>query len=198
MSTESFAFTVMTTTLLGTPLVAGIASWGIPRLLPSSHHLMYRGLGGVLACVVSADIFGFSLWRYEANALALCVAYICFAVLAVSAFRLRPRLVGLSLGILLSLPLAAGALLGSIGVLIVAFILGDSVPLFVGTQTDGSKCYVTSFGNATTATGGYDVVVKHSLPVFSFLQVSTAQTRFVDPAFTPAGACSQFSSVKGS
>ncbi len=133
-------------------------------------------------------MYGLSIRGYEINIALISFAYLCFGIVAVSIYRIKPRYLGISLGILASLPLLAGLFLGSIGMLIIVMIIGDSTPIHVSYKND-TACYVTSFGNATTLGGGYNVVFKKQLPVFTFIEYQVTEKHLINPNFPPAEAC---------
>jgi len=189
MSSTTLAFLVSFTALLGTPVLAPVSAWLLARQHSVVQRRSFQLLLGGLGCVATALWFGVATSLYEANAVLLGLAYLAFGVVAISAFRLRPRLLGFSLGSVASLLLLASLFLGTVGALGVAFVVGDTVPIHSELIEPNLKCYVTSFGNATTSTGGYNVVLKRKLllaPVFEYI---VSREQFVNPSFEPREAC---------
>ena len=189
MSSTTVAFFVSFTALLGTPVLAPVSAWLLARqrsvVQRRSFELLLAGLG----CVATALWLGVATSLYEANAILLGLAYLAFSVVAISAFRLRPRLLGYSLGTVASLLLLVSLPIGTFGALGVTFVVGDTVPIYSELTEPDLKCYVTSFGNATTSTGGYNVVLKRQLPVTSVLEYAASRQQFDSPSFEPREAC---------
>lgn len=189
MSSTTVAFLACFTALLGTPVLAPVGAWLLARQQSSVQRRALQLLLASLGCVAAALSFGVATSLYEANAVLLGLAYLAFGVVAISAFRLRPRLVGFSLGALASLVLLAGLLLGTGGALGVAFVIGDTVPIYSGFAELNLKCYVTSFGNATTSTNGYDVVLKRQIRLAPGFEYTVGGERYDSPSFQPRDAC---------
>ena len=189
MSSTTVAFFVSFVALLGTPVLAPVSAWLLARQRLVVQRRSFQLLLSGLACVATSLWFGVATSLYEANAVLLGIAYLAFSVVAISAFRLRPRLLGFSLGTVASLLLLASLLLGTVGALGVAFVVGDTVPIHSELVEPNLKCYVTSFGNATTPTGGYNVVLKRQLPVARVLEYALSREKFESPSFGPREAC---------
>lgn len=183
-----FAFIVVLASLLGSPIMAAVLSWRLSRNSVNIQRKVFFTLASYVSFVIFVTVLGLSIRSYKANLVLHGFTYLCFCVLALSAFRLKPRVLGVSLGILGSLPLMVGLLLGTVGILGIAFIIGDSIPIYAGSNKD-TTCYVNSFGNATTKDGGYDVTIKKQLPVITFIERTIQRERFINPAFLPSDAC---------
>ena len=183
------AFFASFTAIIGTPVVAPVGAWLLARQRSIVQRRSFQLLLGGLGCVATGLWFGVATALYEVNAVLLGLAYLAFGVVAISAFRLRPRLLGFSLGTVATLFLLASLLLGTVGALGVAFIVGDTVPIHSELSELNLKCYVTSFGNATTSTNGYNVVLKRQLPFAPVFEYSVGGEQFESPSFEPKEAC---------
>ncbi len=183
-----FAFVVALASLIGVPILAPIFAWKLSKETINIQRKVLFTLVGYVGFVAAALILGFSFRSYEINLVFTGFTYLCFGVLAFSVFRIRPSVLGISLGVLASFPVLVGLLLGTGGILVVTFIVGDSIPIYVGSN-QGATCYVNSFGNATTADGGYDVTIKRRLPVITFVEHTIKKVRFTNPTFPPSDAC---------
>lgn len=190
MNPEHFAFGAIFLALLGTPILAPALSWEISKKSKHAQRRVFVALTTFMAVVIFAKVLGVSFHSYEANVAAVSLAFIFYGAIAFSFFRLRPRALGIPLGCIASLPVVGGLLSGTVGALGVLFIVGDSVPIHTGPVKGGElSCYVTSFGNATTAYGGYEVVLAKPLPALSFIEYKVKKQTFNDPSFPPADAC---------
>lgn len=142
-----------------------------------------------IVITIIAKTFGVSLRSYEANVAAISLAFISYGTIAFSLFRFRPRVLGIALGCVASLPIVAGLFLGTVGVFFVLFAARDSVPIHTSFTKGGLSCYVTRFGNATTSDGGYVVVLTKSFPVLSLLEYKVQKQTFNAPDFPSTDAC---------
>lgn len=191
MFTEFFAFAAALVTLLGTPALAWVAARGLRHRTPACQRITLAGLCGIVIGVVTAASLGVFTSHFDINFIAACAAYAAFGVLALSAFRIRPKLIGAIAGLAASAPLLLGLLAGTIGILGLAFVVGDMVPIHVEQTALGVRCYVYSFGNATTSTGGFDVTLSRQVPVATFIEHLEDRQRFYEPSFSPSEACQQ-------
>lgn len=189
MLTGAFVFFSAWATLLGTPVLSVVCSRNMTDWQPTIQRRAFRWLVGTVAGVVAAAVLGISTSFFEVNVIVACIAYAAFGILAVSMFRVRPRLVGVAAGMFLSVPLLLGLLLGTVGFLGLGFIMGDVPPIYIGQTGSQARCYVYSFGNATTAEGGYDVTLTRSMPLVRFVERSVHKERFTEPSFQPSEAC---------
>jgi hypothetical protein len=196
MPSTAFAITLAMLTLLGTPILSLLAARRLSQGRPRNQRLVFWLLLGGIALVSLSCYFGTATSVYEVNAIVLAVAYLALGILAFSAFRIRPKILGVLAGLISLLPMVMGVLLATIGILALAFIIGDTVPIHQDFTDRNLKCYVTSFGNATTSYGGYDVTLKRQVPVLSFVEYTVGQHRFTDPEFQPVEACQRARSEK--
>ncbi|MBI3345837.1 MAG: hypothetical protein HY020_01340 [Burkholderiales bacterium] len=175
--------------LLGTPVLAGVAA----RVMVAWQPIIQRRVFGWLVCivvgVVAASALDISTSLFEANVFIACVAYAAFGILAFSLFRVRPKFIGVPAGLVASVPLLFGLVVGTVGFVGLALVVGDLPPIHSERSTDRFGCYVYSFGNATTSEGGYDVTLVRHLPMLGFVEYSVHRERFTEPAFQPSEAC---------
>ncbi|WP_158289086.1 hypothetical protein [Rubrivivax albus] len=183
------AFVVAFAAILGTPVIAPLASWWLNRQPAALRVRRLRDLCTGLCLFFVALLLGISTPWFELNALLCGIAYITTGVLAVSAFRVRPRLVGIALGSIGVLVLILSMLLGTVGALAVGLIVGDAAPIYTASLPLNRRCFVKSFGNVTTTSGGYDVTIKYVPPFFPLVALWRADRRFANPTFEPPEAC---------
>jgi len=183
-------FNIATATLIGTWPLAFTASRLLARRAPIIKRCWSALFVGIIAAEAGAIALNIALWSYVANLCAVVVAYASLAMLATSAFYWKPRQLGALIGTLLSLPLAGGLLLGTFGMLVVAFVTTASAPVFTGSRPPNLQCIVTEFGNATTSVNGYSVTLKRPLALLPFLHEAIATESFntFPPRDTPLSA----------
>lgn len=99
-------------TFLATPFATPLAAWRLSRQAP----LVQR----------RALAIGLSTASVALNVVLWVVAWIAFAVLGMSAFRLRPKVLGYALGSLAALPGIAGLLFATVGVMALKGLLRRS------------------------------------------------------------------------
>jgi hypothetical protein len=189
MPTTSFAFAIALLALVGTPVLSPVMAWALRRRTAAVQRRAFGLMATVTAAVAGALLGDLSTTSYEANAILLGSGLASAGVLGVSAFRLNIRPWNLVLGVLASLFLCVCLLLGTLGAIAVMFVVGDTVPVHVADLPDHQRCHVTSFGNATTSTNGYDVAIKRRLALLPFIEIQELRRRFDSPSLTPAAAC---------
>jgi hypothetical protein len=164
-------------------------AWRLRRETPRFQRRALASMAVAVACVVVAAFAGVSTSSHDVNSGAVALGFLAAAVLGMSAFRLRPTVVGVALGGLAGLLLCAGLVLGTAGAIAVVFVVEDSEPLYTSSTPDHRSCWVTSFGNATTSESGYDVRVERGLPFMPFIEFAVDRRRFTNPSFDPREAC---------
>lgn len=81
--------------------------------------------------------------------------------------------------------------MGTMGGLITAFMVGDTVPVFSQRGPTGRACHVTSYGNATTDFGGHIVAISEPLPFAPFLEKVVNRRSYEKPKQKPAELCQE-------
>lgn len=190
MHSTAFSFAVVFFVLLGAPFIAPAVAWGLSRAPASRQRGAFGALVLFVALVCSASVASVSTPLYELDLLLLAVGFLSATVLAVSTFRIRPRAWGFLAGGFSILVLAASLLMGTVGALGVLFVVGDTVPIYES-EFNGKKCYVTSFGNATTSVNGYNVELKRLVPVLPVLEMTVDERHIEDPPYDPSQACAE-------
>ena len=189
MSTESSAFTLAFVGLLGAPIAAPSLAWLFGKLPPAKQVPAYVVLAGLAIIPIALATLGLSSISYEVNAAAILLAFWSVLTLSVSAFRLRSRLLRYPLGAVAVVLLLVSLFMGTIGSLGTAFIVGDTVPIYTAEQDKKHNCYVTSYGNATTDTGGYHVTITARQSFALIMERTIIKRSYEEPPQTPAELC---------
>ena len=156
---ETLFGTVWGALLLAPPLGA-VGGLALRRLPPARARAVYVGLGIVLALAAAVAWSPWSLRGVAADAWALAAGYLAYCTAAMAAvLRVRGRGERVLAGTVAGLPVVAGYLLGTLGVLGLAFVVGDYEPRSARALAPGLSCRTYGFGNATTAAGGTVVEV---------------------------------------
>lgn len=155
-------------TLLATPLIASIFVIIIPRCKTPCQILIYAAIGINIVLVASCAYFGVSFTTFEANAIAFSLAYMNTAFLAFSVFRIKPKAVGIILGIICMLPFIGGLLLATVGGLGVFFITGNYLTSYETTLQNDIACRIRVEGNAIYAGGTRVSLYRPLLPGIEF------------------------------
>ena len=159
----------------------------------SSHARLRRKLiaAGLLVGVVGLSwTAGLQTSSVAVNFVFCLAAFHSYWVLAAATWMVKPRAAGMVLGIAAWLPIVPTLLLGTVGVLALAFILGDylSPPREARRLTPGLSCRVTLWGAAMTDEG-YTVHLYRSLPWFPLVRLEAA-TVVVNETSPGTGAAS--------
>jgi hypothetical protein len=185
MSQFNIIFFGLYITLFATPIVA--FAFQI-KLEPNSRLLFgLAGISLILAC--SAAWLGLSFSGTTADVVALYAIYMLLGLCAVQLLRLK-HFVFKAIGTLSVVPFITVPLLSVPAVLGVAFAVGDYEPQY--SFYDGSHlCRVTSYGNATTSTGGYEATIykKFGFVEYEVYFVAVDDTR--RPEITPERVCNE-------
>ena len=189
MSTTSFAIAVAFLALVGTPVLSPAIAWVLRRRAATVQRSAFGLMATLIACVVAALLSDLSTTSYKTNAILLGSSLASAGILGISAFRLKSRPWNVVLGVLASLLLCCSLLLGTVGAIAVMFIVGDTVPVYVADMPDHQRCYVTSFGNATTSTNGYVVAIRRRLELVPFIELQAVHRRFDSLPLSPGSAC---------
>lgn len=178
MDLNGFVFYGALVALVGTPIAAPFLVRVMSRQELQFRRLFYSGVAVFVALIIAARVLSLSFSLFEANIVAVYTAYFCFGLLALAAFHIKPKLLGIIVGTVCSLPLFGGALLGTIGFLVLLFIIGDAAPVYKTELENGATCRVTTFGNATTSVGGRDVYI--SRPLLPGIEKDIIHKRVID------------------
>jgi hypothetical protein len=153
---SSIALITAVVTFLGVPVLAPFLAGYIYRKSTNVKKQTYFGAVLFILLVFVGVKLSISFTSFLANSIVISLAYACFGFLALSLFRLKPKSIGIVLGVLSSIPLVLGVLLTTIGFLGLAFITADYRTTYEAKLPSGLKCLVSTTGNATAA-GGNDV-----------------------------------------
>lgn len=137
------------------------ANW---RLRGGFHAALIAVL--LMVCVICFSPLSFR--GVAADGLIGAAGYVAFCVLGFSARSLGRM--GKAFFFVSVVPMGIGILLGTIGMLGVAFVVGDTIPKSETWASPQYSCRFTSFGNATTRNGGMDVTVLYHPTLFSAVE----------------------------
>lgn len=147
-------------TLLLAPPLGVLAGFALRRGPAARVRYLYAAAGALLAGAAIVMASPWSLRGVAADAWLLMAAYAAYCAAAAAAtLRLRPSRLRVLLGAVLAVPVALGLVLGTIGVLGLAFVVGDLEPRSDRALDRGLSYRTYGFGNATTASGGTVVQV---------------------------------------
>jgi hypothetical protein len=191
MSTTSSVFSLAFAGLLSAPVVAPGVAWGITKLPGQMHRWVYLALAAWLATIWALSALDVSAASPDDNVMAVISAIWAAVALALSAYRLRTAWLRHLLGALGLLLLALCVFMGTMGGLITAFMVGDTVPVFSQRAPSGRTCHVTSYGNATTDFGGYIVAISEPLPFAPFLEKVVNRRPYEKPKQKPPELCQE-------
>jgi hypothetical protein len=162
-------FTIVWVTLLLAPVAATLVFAAVPQ---SRIRTRIAAASAILLVVVaSAALTGFVFTMPLANAVAVAAAYAAYCFLAVSVWRIPQIFVRVVALIGAFLPIACGYMLSTVGMLGLAFIVGDfsAKPEQTEQMTNGLVCHVTLWGMAASASG-YTVSLNKSWSLVPFIE----------------------------
>lgn len=183
MSQFNIVFFGLYITLFATPIVAFVLR---KKLEPNSRFLFVLA-GTTLILVCFAIWLGLSISGVSLDVLVLYGIYLLLGLCVFQLFMLKHYAFKV-IGALCVVPFITFPLLSVPAVLGVLFIVGDYEPRY-SVDVGGRSCRVTSYGNATTSTGGYEATIYKT---FGFIEyevdfVTVDHTR--KPEITPEKVC---------
>lgn len=147
----------------------------------------------LLACMVAvlagALAIGLSTASTVVNAVLWLLAWIAFAVLGMSAFRLRPKVAGYALGSLAALPAIAGLLFATVGVMGLMGAVAGLTPQHAEQFAPRLRCYVHLVENRETSQESYEVTLKRQSPMLPWFEYRPRMVLLDDIAIPASGAC---------
>lgn len=111
-----------------------------------------------------------------ANAAVVCLGFVCIGFIASLAFRLRPRWLSLTAGVVVSMAIAIVCFIAVVATAAIA--LGGGGIVYETLLPDGKVCRIEPYGNATTLGGGIDGYL--SRVWFAGLEQELAKSRWED------------------
>jgi len=176
---DSDSFNFVFYTLWGSLLLSPPAAFFSARYA-HQHRYMPHSLNsfGAFFLIGLACLFvGIQFSSTQANSVVLAVIY--FSFFFIVGYASKSGALYLKIPALLSGACVAsiGYLLGTGGVLALAFIVGDAIPVHSAVASPNVRCSVTTYGNATTSTGGYVVQLQRPL-LSSFVLITLDEQRF--------------------
>ncbi len=185
------AFYVAWAALPGLPLFGAVLVWRSRERGSAALRKCAAFAGGFLAVAAGAMAAGVETSSAEAN-FVLCLAALgAYWVLAAAAWAIPPVWLRISVGIAVYLPLVPSLALATIGLLALAFMVGDAVaPPLDSRRIDVTTiCRVTRWGWAV-GDGGYTVRIYRSPEWFPYLrqQIAAVTVNETNPGSGPEQA----------
>jgi hypothetical protein len=150
----SFIFITIEAALLVGPALAYCTSTYLLGTRPETAVRTLLVTLGWLAVVLMGLVSGVSLRDLRTECLWLASGYLAYCMVACSLVRVRGFR---HLGAALALPLVAGYLISTIGIIGVGLIAAELVPRAAGPLGTSYRFAIFRFGNATTSDGGAEV-----------------------------------------
>lgn len=174
MDTNFAIVIVWASLMLSTPLgILAVRS----DALSSWRNRMVFGCLTLLAFVIWSAFAQISFMSTHANLVAWVGAYMAHGYLAASAWRISHRWVRVAALVTMHIPIAIGYLVGTIGLLGLAFIVADeTAPALTTMQlTPNIRCDVRGWGMAATDSG-YTIRLRKRLRLFPAAQRTVYST----------------------
>ncbi|HCB1864368.1 TPA: hypothetical protein MYQ41_005440 [Citrobacter amalonaticus] len=189
MSATSGVFSIVFIGLLGASIATPSLAWLVTKLPRKSQGWIYSMLAALAVSIWAISALDISSPNPRFNAIAIISALWAVLVVLLSAYRLRSRLLRHTLGTFAILLLVACVFMGTLGGLATAFMVGESVPIFSASEASGRACYVTSYGNATTDFGGYNITIAKQITYAPFLETVVMRKQYEKPQKRPEELC---------
>lgn len=175
--------------LLATPFASAVAAWFLSRQAPPVQRRVLALLAASVGVVLGALALNLSTASVALNAVLLMVAWLAFAVLAMSAFRLRPKVLGYLLGSVAAIPAIAGLLFATVGVMGLMGAVAGITARHAEQLAPHLRCYVDLVEDRDTSQEAYEVTLKRQSPVLPWFEYSPRTVRLDDIDMSPTGAC---------
>ncbi|NIA00275.1 hypothetical protein [Massilia sp. CCM 8734] len=175
--------------LLATPLASPVAAWWLSRQAPLVQRRTLALLAASVVVVVGALALGLSTASVALNALLWLVAWLAFAVLGMSAYRLRPRALAYLLGSVAAVPGIAGLLFATVGVMGLMGAVAEITGRHAEQLAPRLRCYVDVVEDRDTSEPAYEVTLKRQSPVLPWFEYSPRTLRLDDVDIEATQAC---------
>jgi hypothetical protein len=150
--------------LLGGPILAPFIATGISKQHADFQKRTFLGAGLFILLIAIFSTFNISFTSQATNAVTLSIAYVCCGFLVASLFRIKPKIVGIAVGIFFSLPLALGVGVATGGFIAIGWIAADFETDYETQLPNSLRCVVSTTGNATSAGGNRVRLYERLLP----------------------------------
>jgi hypothetical protein len=166
---QDTAFLVIWATVLGAPPIAFLAVPGIRRAWPYAHGPIIAAIA-ILCFAIGLSVSRLSFTNVWVNVVFAAICYFAYCFLAASCWQISRNAVRYIVGIVATLPIGVGYLLGTFGALGLGWIVSDyaSPPHRVEQMAPGLICEITGWG--TIFGGGYKVHLYQRWSAFPFLE----------------------------
>ncbi|UOD31497.1 hypothetical protein INH39_07310 [Massilia violaceinigra] len=175
--------------LTATPFASALAAWILSRQDPALQRRMLALLAASVGVVLGALAIGISTASVALNALLWLGAWLAFAVLGMSGFRLRPKLLGYLLGSLAAIPAIAGVLFATVGAMGLMGAVAGITARHAEQLAPRLRCHVDLVDDRDTSQEAYEVTLKRQSPVLPWFEYSPRTVRLDDIDMSPAEAC---------
>jgi hypothetical protein len=168
--TGTGAFLVIWATVLGAPPIAFLAVPVIRRAWPYANLPIIIAAIAILCFAIGSSVSRLSFTNVWVNVVLAAICYLAYCFLAASCWQISRSAVRYIVGIVTTLPIGVGYLLGTIGALGLGWIVSDyaSPPHHVEQMAPGLICEITEWG--TIFSGGYKVHLYQRWSAFPFLE----------------------------
>jgi hypothetical protein len=168
--TGTGAFFLIWATVLGAPPIAFLAVPAIHRAWPYAHRAIIIAAIAFLCFAIGSSVSRLSFTNVWVNVVLAAVCYLAYCFLAASCWQISRNAVRYIVGIVTTLPIGVGYLLGTIGAPALVWIVSDYVspPHHVEQMAPGLMCEITDWGMVLS--GGYKVHLYQRWSAFPFLE----------------------------
>ncbi|NHZ90833.1 hypothetical protein F2P45_17650 [Massilia sp. CCM 8733] len=175
--------------LLATPFASPVAAWFLSRQAPPVQRRMLVLLVASVVVVVGALALNLSTASAALNAVLSIVAWLAFAVLGMSAYRLRPKVLAYLLGSVAAIPGIAGLLFATVGAMGLMGAVADIAARHAEQLAPRWRCYVDVVEDRETSQEAYEVTLKRQSPVLPWFEYSPRTVRLDDLDIEATEAC---------
>jgi len=166
--------------LIIAPPVAFLISTVLRLWRPNLVRKFVYGCVIYIGIVVIFLLYGISFSDQRISAGSLATVYLAYCCLVVSSLKISRLAVRIPVAVVGITSIALGYMLASVGALGLAFIIGDTIPVFNQQVSPGITCRVTTYGTVFTSRGGQIAHLEQSIPYLPFLEREVYELRFED------------------
>lgn len=163
---------------MAAPPISVIAFIAVMRARPALIKRFVFGSALFIVSVMGAARLDVSFMSTPVNVACLAAAYLAYVFLAASFWLVKPLILRVPALVIAAVPVLAGYMMGTVGLLGLAFIIGDyaNPPLQTLRIDANLECRVIAWGNAT-ADSGYTVHLYRQAPLIPFVEREVSRVR---------------------